>query len=166
MAPTLVLIAWWALLSPPVQTPVSPCSTAEHRQFDFWIGEWDVLTPDGRTAGRNSITREFGGCVLRERWRGAGGTEGASFNIYSPASQAWHQTWVDSTGLLLTLTGAFRDNAMRMTGPGSGPKGTSLNRLTWTPLPDGQVRQMWETSADDGRSWKVVFEGLYRKRRD
>ena len=166
MTPALVLFAWWAVQSAPVQkTPAaSACSAAEYRQFDFWIGEWDVVTPDGRTAGRNSITREFGGCVLQERWRGAGGTEGGSFNIYNPVSRTWHQTWVDSTGLLLTLTGAFQNDAMRMTGLGVGPKGSSLNRITWRPVEDGQVRQIWETSPDDGRTWKVIFEGRYKKR--
>ena len=166
MTSAALLVILWALQSAPAQkaTPTPPCSTPEHRQFDFWIGEWDVVTPSGKPAGRNSITREFGGCVLQERWQGAGGNEGGSFNIYSATSRTWHQTWVDSSGLLLTLTGSFKDNAMTMTGVGGGPKGTSLNRITWTALPDDQVRQKWETSADDGKTWTVVFEGLYRRR--
>jgi tetratricopeptide (TPR) repeat protein len=25
-----------------------PCSGAEYRQFDFWLGEWDVFNPNGQ----------------------------------------------------------------------------------------------------------------------
>ena len=31
------------------------------RDFDFWIGEWDVFGPQGRQVGTNSITRLFDG---------------------------------------------------------------------------------------------------------
>ena len=40
----------------------------------------------------------------------------------------------------------------------------TLNRITWTPLPAGQVRQLWETSSD-GKSWTVAFDGLYTRKR-
>jgi hypothetical protein len=29
-------------LVPSATSPASPCSTAEHRQFDFWLGDWNV----------------------------------------------------------------------------------------------------------------------------
>lgn len=40
-----------------------PCSSQEHRQFDFWLGEWDV-TQKGKPAGTSRITAILGGCVL------------------------------------------------------------------------------------------------------
>ena len=33
------------------------CADPAYRQFDFWIGEWQVHTPDGKLAGTNRITR-------------------------------------------------------------------------------------------------------------
>jgi len=39
----------------------SPCSSPEHRLFDFWLGDWRVTKPDGSVAGTNHITREYGG---------------------------------------------------------------------------------------------------------
>ena len=31
-----------------------PCKARpEYRQFDFWVGEWDVQNPQGQTAGTN-----------------------------------------------------------------------------------------------------------------
>ena len=34
-------------------------------------------------------------------------------------------------------------------------------RGTWTPNPDGSVRQHFEISADDGATWTTWFDGKY-----
>ena len=36
------------------------------------------------------------------------------------------------------------------------------NRITWTPNPDGSVRQLWEASQDGGATWSMLFDGLYQ----
>src|SRR5688572_3800053 len=72
----------------------APCASNEFRQFDFWVGEWNVVDQDGRTAGRNSITLEQNGCVLIERWTSAKGGTGMSMNHFDPLSQQWKQHWV------------------------------------------------------------------------
>jgi hypothetical protein len=36
-------------------------------------------------------------------------------------------------------------------------------RITWTPNPDGSVRQHWEASTDAGKTWTTSFDGLYRR---
>ena len=41
---------------------------------------------------------------------------------------------------------------------------TTLNRITWTPNKDGTVRQLWEASTDQGKTWQVAFDGLYRRK--
>jgi hypothetical protein len=142
---------------------VPTCDAAEHRQFDFWLGEWEVTGPNGQPAGRNSITRELSGCVLHERWTGAGGMRGESFNTWDRTRQRWHQTWVSSTGNLLVLQGGLVNGAMQMTGESTSPKGLVRNRITWTPTPDGSVRQFWEISLDGGKTWRVAFDGRYRR---
>ena len=43
----------------------------------------------------------------------------------------------------------------------SAAGGAALQRITWTPLEGGVVRQLWETSKDGGRTWAVVFDGRY-----
>jgi len=142
------------------------CDSKEHRQFDFWIGEWTV-TSDGQAAGTNSIQSIHNGCVLQENWQGAGpgGISGASFNIYDQATGQWHQTWVDSSGTLLLLDGGVVDGAMVLSGsrPSRDGKGTTLHRISWTPNPDQTVRQLWEASSDDGSNWTVLFDGLYTR---
>ena len=144
----------------------APCSASAYRQFDFWIGDWDVTNPQGAAAGTNTITRILNGCVLHESWTGAGGTNGVSHNIYSLQTGQWHQTWVDASGTLLQLDGGLdAEGKMVMRGKTVGQGGQEvLNEISWEPLASGQVRQMWRTSADEGTNWQVIFNGLYSRK--
>lgn len=137
-----------------------PCSDPSYRQFDFWLGEWEVRKPDGTLAGTNSIVKEYGGCVLRERYASVSGYLGESLNTYDVARKVWHQTWVDNCGLLLLLEGGLVDGCMVLEGPGEGG---ARHRITWTPSPDGTVRQCWE-STDASAKWNVAFDGIYKKK--
>jgi hypothetical protein len=96
------------------------------RDFDFWLGEWDVFGPQERRAGRNSITALYGGGAIAEHWHGAGDVEGHSLNAYDPATDRWHQTWVDSTGGLLLLDGRLIDGSMVLEGVGRGRRRRGL----------------------------------------
>jgi len=142
------------------------CTAPEFHQFDFWIGTWEVRTPDGKVAGTNRIEPILDGCVLQENWRGAKGLQGSSLNMYVPSTKRWHQTWMDQQGTLLLLDGTLRQGAMVMTGeaPSSKKPGvTALQRVTWTPSSDGTVRQLWESSEDGGTTWTTVFDGRYSR---
>lgn len=143
--------------------PAAPCSSDKHHQFDFWIGDWTV-TFNGKVAGTNSIQPILNGCVLLENWLGAGGVEGKSFNLYEEASGKWHQTWVDTSGSMLELTGGIENGNMVLQGQSPSPdgKGQTTQRITWTPNSDGTVRQLWD-STQDGQTWTVMFDGLYAR---
>ena len=154
-----------ALTAPAVaaQQP-NPCSAPEHRQFDFWIGDWEVTGARGQRAGSNRIERTLGGCVLYESWTGAGPSRGHSFNIFDPGDTRWHQTWVDNSGTLLQVSGGMVNGEMVMEGERRLPDGTrQLERITWTPNADGTVRQHWQASRDAGMRWTTVFDGTYRR---
>jgi hypothetical protein len=144
-------------------TKPAPCSAPEHRQFDFWIGEWEVKGPAGKVAGQNSITSIHNGCVLFENWKGAGGMTGSSFNVYDPERKKWRQTWVDSNGGTLDLEGEFAEGKMVLASKPAS-KTDAINRITWEKLPDGRVRQLWQVSSEAGATWKTAFDGYYGKR--
>jgi len=144
--------------------PPQPCTSPEHRQFDFWIGDWQVYRADGSLAGINRITREYGGCVIHERYATGRGYSGESLNTYDAARKVWHQTWVDDGGLLLTLEGRWNGRSMILEGLAPGSDGRMVKqRITWTPTGDASVRQLWETADEQGK-WTVVFDGKYTKR--
>ena len=140
------------------------CDASEHRQFDFWLGAWEVHTPDGKLAGHNTISSEYGGCVLHERYSTGRAYSGESLNIYDPARKVWHQTWVDTSGTLLLLEGGLRAGSMVLEGKTVGADGKATKqRITWTPNTDGSVRQLWEATDAQGR-WITAFDGKYTKK--
>ncbi len=154
MRPALALVAKAA-------PAPKPCAAPEHRQFDFWLGEWDV-TEKRKAAGTNRITRILDGCAVREEWAGASGTHGTSLNMWDAAARRWRQTWVDDKGNVLLLTGGRKGNRMLLEGEAPGDGGALLrHRITWSPLPGGHVRQLWDSTKDGGKTWEVVFDGDY-----
>jgi len=142
---------------------VPACTDPAYRAFDFWLGDWQVHKPDGKLAGRNRITREYGGCVIHEHYTTEHGYSGESLNIYDATRQVWHQTWVDNSGLLLVLEGGMRDGSMVLQGQTTGAAAAiAKQRITWTPNPDGSVRQLWE-AANAKAEWTTVFDGRYTR---
>lgn len=148
---------------------LTPCADGHHRDFDFWLGEWDVYGNGSQTptaSSRISIREE--GCVIFEEYSVAGAFSGVSINFYDPAKEKWHQTWMSSSAGSVYIEGGVNlDGAMVLTDDGLDiAKITGvLNRVTWTPNPDGTVRQFWESSSDGGATWSVAFDGLYKKKK-
>jgi hypothetical protein len=149
----------------PRTLPPPPCRGEEHRQFDFWVGEWDVTRADGRRAGTNRIESILDGCVLHESWRSADGRSvGQSFNILARDGR-WHQTWVDNSGLLLELVGGMVEDRMVLGQDTVRPDRTRVrHEISWERLPTGQVKQHWRTSQDGGSTWTDVFVGIYTRK--
>jgi pimeloyl-ACP methyl ester carboxylesterase len=144
--------------------PSAPGTDPGERQFDFWLGSWEIFSPKGDRIGENRIAREIGGRVLVERYRGRKGYQGSSFNTYDTATRSWRQTWVDSGGLTLQLSGGVVAGKMVLTGS-RGPEGAIVHdRISWEPRKDGTIRQLWESSWDGGKTWAVTFDGIYRKK--
>src|SRR5882757_9522620 len=134
---------------------------AEHRQFDFWIGNWDVFGPNGDVVGSNRIELVSDGYAIAERWEGTSGSRGVSHNAWDPGSRLWRQFWVGNTsGDVLYLEGSVVDGRMVLQGarPGSVTGNPQLQRISWTPNVDGTVRQHWQQSDDDGVTWITAFD--------
>ena len=156
-----------------IVTKLTPCAGPEYKEFDFWLGEWEVRTAAGQILGRNHVTKRHGGCVVIEEWEGAAGGSGSSFNVYDQPTRQWHQFWVDATGTNwlssdahgnpVTLRGGIRDGAMVLSSHPDTVPSIGLTRVTWRPQPDGRVRQTFEGSTDGGKTWTVSFDGFYKK---
>jgi len=123
-----------------------------------------VINAAGLQVGTSRIEKVLGGCALQEHWAGSGRSRGTSLNMYDARHHVWHQTWVDNDGGLLVLEGGLKDGSMVLSGKSVSRAGkTVLNRITWTPRDKDHVRQSWQISADGGKHWKTVFDGLYRR---
>jgi hypothetical protein len=145
-----------------------PCQGAEARQFDFWVGRWEVFTPDGKKAGDNVIEPIDGGCALIERWTGRGGFTGTSLNSWDADARRWRQHWIDNQGGLLRLSGQLEGQRMVLGAAEPHPDKSGVmvrERISWTPQADGSVRQWWQRSDDEGSTWSTVFDGRYVRSR-
>ncbi len=95
----------------------SPCiSNPVYRQFDFWIGEWNVFAKNNKKAGDSKITLILDSCIILEEWKSTSAQDGIiysgkSFNTYNASSKQWQQTWVDNVGGSTEyLHGKYEDN--------------------------------------------------------
>lgn len=178
------LLSLVLLLALQAQAPNAPkpfdCSGPEFRQFDFWIGEWDVI-PNSATAPANAspppadakpasnvVERGHHGCVLIENWDDRQGGTGQSLNIYDRVSKRWHQTWVDSNGGMHQYWGGLEDGKMVFMGevplPSSSRfQGRRTIRLSFIPMGSDTVRQLSESLTVDG-TWIVNYDLIYMRR--
>ena len=148
----------------PPKAPTPCVDSPAHQAFDFWVGEWEVTNPKGAVVGHNTIRKEEKGCLLTEHWRSARGGSGRSINYLDITKKEWVQVWVDRHGGVIRLRGGLDGAAMKLSGSYVTGKGeVSRLRGTWTPQPDGRVRQFFEESKDDGKTWAPWFDGMYRR---
>ena len=152
----------------------SPCTTDPvYRQFDFWIGEWDVYAKNGKKAGDSKIDLILDSCIILENWKSANVSQGVyyagkSFNTYNSTSKQWQQTWVDNVGGSTEfLEGHFENNKMILqTKPFQFSKDTvAVRRLTFYNLDVNKVRQHGEISKNGGRTWSTEYELEYRRKK-
>src|SRR5262249_26831261 len=96
-----------------------PCMSDAHaREFDFWVGEWNVYQT-GTTqpvVGHSLIQRISGGCALLENWDSPN-SSGKSINFIDPVTNKWKQSWSGSYtgGNQEFVNGEYKDSAMRFT---------------------------------------------------
>ena len=155
---------------PPASTPPAGCATPESRQFDFWVGKWEVH-PSGsdKIMAHSLVEKRYSGCAVRENWMPLGkevSGGGGSLSLYDSRVNKWRQTWVDSSGTRADFDGGFADGVMAITGiwPNfAGPGKDSLVRMRYQQQLDGQVRQWGEASTDGGKTWQPSFDLLYRR---
>jgi tetratricopeptide (TPR) repeat protein len=143
-----------------------PCAQAlESRQFDFWIGEWDVQDTAGRVVGKSSIQLILGDCVIYENWT-SGNHSGKSFKAFDKDEGKWIQTWVDDQGdVTKFVNGEFKEHALHFDAKKKGADGKPIDKhLTFFDLGDGRVRQFAELSSDGGKTWKTEYDLLYVRR--
>lgn len=148
---------------------VKPCSAPEASQFDFWIGDWDLTWTDKDGAeqrGTNVISREFGGCVIRENFNApAMKFRGMSVSVFDVRQGKWKQTWVDDAGGYLDFTGEFRDNKMILSRLADAGEKPFVQRMIWYNISADSLDWNWERSDDNGATWKILWKIHYSRKK-
>lgn len=144
-----------------------------YRQFDFWIGDWDAFTSNGKKAGDSKISLILDSCIILEEWTSASLNNsiryaGKSYNTYNAAKKRWQQYWVDNAGGVTEyFNGQYANKKMLLeTGNEKQPDGTyKIQKMTFYNLGPDKLRQHGENSTDSGKTWKTDFDLEYRRKK-
>jgi hypothetical protein len=153
------------------QNPPNPCILPEQKQFDFWIGEWDVSWPGNQPGetlhATNSIHRILDNCVVEENFLAETPPplHGKSVSLFDARSGTWKQTWVDNQGSYLDFSGEFKEGQMILARKFTDPKGQEVQqRMVWKDITPKAFDWSWERSEDSGKTWKIVWPLHYERK--
>jgi uncharacterized protein DUF1579 len=149
----------------------NPCADPQQKQFDFWIGEWNLTWPGDKPGevghGTNSIKRILDGCVVQESFSGADSMHlrGTSVSTFDARSNRWKQTWVDNEGGYLDFLGDFSNGQMILQREAVRNGEKILQRMVWKNISVNELDWSWESSADGGKTWQVNWPIHYKRMR-
>lgn len=148
-------------MSDPTAQPAQAAPADAPRDFDFWLGSWDLTwEPDGR--GTNEITAILDDRVVLEHFDGTPSMalKGVSMTIWDALIGRWRQTWLDNQGGYLDFVGGMEADRMvmsRQTAEGV------WQRMVWSEIEADALNWSWERS-EDGETWQVVWAIRYVRR--
>jgi hypothetical protein len=172
--------------SPPrAPTPAAPaapetpaiskaCTGAEHRTFDFWVGDWTLVLRARRgvaseewdeAKATNEIRVTHAGCVIEERFHADGpGEPWSGHSVSTFADGRWRQTWVDDQGSYMLFVGGFANGAMTLEGEPKERDGKKFRmRMVFDAITPTSMTWRWERSEDEGKTWRAMMTIDYRR---
>ena len=141
--------------------PVSACG-AEHRAFDYVIGEWRVVeTASGKDFAENRAERIHDGCAVRENLRTHDGTLGTATSFLHATEKLWHTFYHGSDGFYAHLTGiTSADGTQELTGDVRLlPEKGRVRKARQVTSKDaaGRPRQVGYVLKED-RTWQMIYD--------
>ncbi len=168
------------LFALPVELAAQGACGGESRQFDFWVGEWDVLNrnrppEDPRWYDTGAATARVypvvAGCGIVEHWRGdAFGefVEGFSLRAFNRGRGQWDLVllWPNQGDPRFgELRGGFRHNRGEFYSQSITETGdTSVTRFTFSDITSNSLRWQEAVSMDAGRTWASSWIMEYNRR--
>lgn len=155
------------------------CAAPGFREFDFWIGEWDIrqriLQADGTWEEFDATTRVepvLGGCALFERWQGTvqffwegmtepASLEGMSYRSYDPEAGEWAIWWMDERNPRIgdPNRGSFEDGIGTFYRDGRTGQGNPMTaRIRFFDIEEGYFRWDLAISTDGRATWSTMWE--------
>jgi hypothetical protein len=130
-----------------------------NRELDYWLGNWKVSYPGGPTDSISKVERQLDNCLFVEHWGDSNGHRGENVFAYGKDDQNWHGLFADNRGRLhVFVEGNVAAGRAEFLGPSRGADGAPvLNRVRVIRVDADTLKQTWEKSVDDGKSWTSEF---------
>jgi hypothetical protein len=157
------------------------CPEPEARQFDFWVGQWDINNRYFVNGERwvdagvatNLVHPVLGGCAVVEHWAGNLGRSqirGFSIRMYDPEKGKWVLllSWPNPERPGFTfLEGNFRHGRGEFFTEGTNAAGDSvLTRYSFSDVTDSSLRWDAASSTDGGAAWSSTWIMEFQRRDD
>jgi hypothetical protein len=151
-------------------------SVPAKRQFDFWLGEWDLTWPGEQSGlpagqigrGTNNIKAILDSAVIEENFvdLAPSSLRGMSVSVHNQRLGKWQQTWVDNQSSYLDFVGEFQDGKMILSRRATTKDGKEIiQRMVWHNIAKDQLDWNWEASQDGGKTWKVNWQIHYKRKK-
>lgn len=136
------------------------------RQFDFWLGLWDVSWgEDEDEGGTNRVELLFDGKMVQENFDAPLlNFRGMSLSVYDARGELWRQTWADNQGNYWTFTGRFQDGRMILFTEDIVDGQPVWLRMVFYNISADVIDWNWERSLDGGENWELRWHIHYRRK--
>jgi hypothetical protein len=146
-----------------------PCATdSNYQRLAFWVGDWEVLDSTGAHYATQRVHAVIDACAITAEWAGGVGDRGISLSAFDARTAEWRQVYV-SNQVPVPLSVTLRRSDPSYGGPGlrfiplvDAPAGSSETRVTIMPASDHRVMELFESSRDGGKTWRLVFRAEHR----
>lgn len=160
------------------------CRDQAAREFDFWVGDWnirqEILQADGswRTfPAFTSVTSVLDGCALLEHWQGEvlffwngmqepATMKGLSVRSYDPGSGTWSIYWMDtlSPQFGAPYVGTIKDGHGSFFREWDTGQGSRSGRINFAAAGTDAVNWSLAISSDGGRTWSGLWRMAMQRR--
>jgi hypothetical protein len=154
------------------------CNAPESRDFDFWVGNWDLRVRqrigvegeefrEGRAVA--SVRPILDGCVILEEFDGdklPRPVVGMSVSTFDPKKGKWQQTWVDNSANNMVFQGGYVDGRMEMIHETRDGTETLLWRITFHNVHEDEFDWAYDRSTDGGKTWLNFLQIHYIRNTD
>ncbi|MBA2613530.1 MAG: hypothetical protein H0U95_16315 [Bacteroidetes bacterium] len=157
----------FSVLYDSLYTVTFPCKKeVKRRQFDYWLGNWDVFSTNGNIPNGTSVIENVSeGCVILENYSGPGGYCGKSMNYINEKGE-WEQTWMGSDGNVTRFySGKFDGNEMLFVFEKTDKLGKKkIGKFHFYKIGNNTVRQMQESSSDNDKTYLIDYDLTYKRK--
>jgi hypothetical protein len=138
---------------------------ADFEQFAFWVGKWSIQQEGAPGIATDTVKRLGNGIALLEKYRAPDGSTGTSVTVYDVAAGTWTQTWSDSGGGYIQVTGGPDGDRVVLTGTSIAPNGSrTMTRLVFEKITRRTFDQIGQFSNDGGATWQVAYVTHWTRR--
>ncbi len=162
------------------------CNSLESKQFNFWIGDWDIhqkiLNKDGTWLETNAFTSVkpiLNGCALEEHWEGdvkffwsgmqnIKHMKGFSIRYYNLKKKEWSIHWLDNNSLNMGagVSGNFKNGKGEFFSEPNNANGNSTSRITFSNITKNSVHWDLAFSKDNGKTWTTIWIMAMKRHKD